>query len=315
MRQMWGSVGDLLLMGAQYFLIFWRKVKLNKESPLLGVLLILLATAGLIWAGSDGGVTWNGVPVYALAVLLAFVLNWLAFIPAWLRHTEKFFDLMGGISFVSVMTFAVFLSKPGVHGWLLFGLVLIWALRLSLFLFTRIRKAGADARFDEIKFSFSRFLLTWTLQGAWVVFSLAAALAAITGGKDLPFDAWTWSGLFLWLFGFIVEVVADVQKSRFRADPSNRGKFIRSGLWAWSRHPNYFGEIVLWIGIALIALPTLEGLRWLTLVSPLFVILLLTRVSGIPLLEARADARWGGQAEYEAYKRNTPVLIPRRPRR
>lgn len=287
----------------------------NEKASLLGIPLVLLLAAGLGWVGSDRGVSWNGVPVFALAVLLAFLLNWLAFIPAWFWHTEKFFDLMGGITFVSVTTFAVVLSKPGARGWLLFSLVLIWALRLSLFLFTRIRRAGADARFAEIKFSFPRFLLTWTLQGAWVAFTLAAALAAITGGKDLPLDAWTWSGLFLWLFGFVFEVVADVQKSRFRADPANRGKFIRSGLWAWSRHPNYFGEIVLWIGVALIALPALEGLRWLTLISPLFVILLLTRISGIPLLEANADARWGGQAEYEAYKRNTPVLIPRRPRR
>ena len=101
------------------------------------------------------------------------------------------------------------------------------------------------------------------------------------------------------------------QKRRFRADPANKGQFIHTGLWARSRHPNYFGEIVLWIGIAIITLPVLRGWHWVTLISPVFVTLLLTRVSGIPLLEKRADERWGGQEDYETYKVRTPVLIPR----
>jgi len=105
--------------------------------------------------------------------------------------------------------------------------------------------------------------------------------------------------------------MADAQKSRFKADPGNRGKFIQSGLWSRSRHPNYFGEIVLWTGVMIIALPVLQGWQWVALVSPLFVILLLTRVSGVPLLEKKADQAWGGQPEYEAYKKQTPVLIPR----
>jgi steroid 5-alpha reductase family enzyme len=115
----------------------------------------------------------------------------------------------------------------------------------------------------------------------------------------------------VWVFGFVIEVTADSQKSRFRADPENKGKFIHTGLWAWSRHPNYFGEIVLWIGVAVIALPILRGWQWLTLISPVFVTLLLTRISGVPMLEKRADEKWGGQEDYEAYKERTPVLVPR----
>ena len=111
--------------------------------------------------------------------------------------------------------------------------------------------------------------------------------------------------------GFAFEAVADSQKSRFRADPANKGRFIHTGLWAWSRHPNYFGEIVLWIGVAIIALPVLRGWQWVTLISPVFVTLLLTRVSGVPMLEKRADEKWGGQEDYEAYKERTPVLVPR----
>jgi len=116
--------------------------------------------------------------------------------------------------------------------------------------------------------------------------------------------------VLVWLVGFGFEVVADRQKRRFRSDPDNEGEFIRSGLWRLSRHPNYFGEIVLWVGVALVALPALEGWQHVTLVSPLFVYLLLTRVSGIPMLEEKADERWGGREDYERYKRETPVLWP-----
>ena len=118
-------------------------------------------------------------------------------------------------------------------------------------------------------------------------------------------------GFVLWAAGFAVEVVADQQKSRFRADPANRGRFISTGLWSRSRHPNYFGEILLWIGVSVIALPVLQGWQWVGLVSPVFVAALITRVSGVPLLEAKAEATWGGQPDYEAYKQTTPVLVPR----
>ena len=243
---------------------------------------------------------------------LAFLIQWLAFIPAYLLQSERFFDLTGSITYISVTVIAVLLS-PVVDGRsiLLLGLVVIWAVRLGTFLFRRIRKAGKDARFDEIKPSFLRFLLTWTLQGLWVTLTLAAALAAITTTTRKELGLFALVGFLVWLLGFAFEATADAQKSRFRADPANKGKFIHSGLWAWSRHPNYFGEIVLWIGVAIIALPVLRGWQWVTLISPVFVTLLLTRVSGVPMLEKRADEKWGGQEDYEAYKERTPVLIPR----
>jgi steroid 5-alpha reductase family enzyme len=118
----------------------------------------------------------------------------------------------------------------------------------------------------------------------------------------------------LWGAGFAIEAIADHQKARFRADPANRDRFIATGLWAWSRHPNYCGEILLWAGVALVALPALSGFALVTLVSPLFVYVLLTRVSGIPLLEARSDSRWGADPAYRAYKARTPALWLRPPR-
>jgi len=145
----------------------------------------------------------------------------------------------------------------------------------------------------------------------WVTFTMVAALITITTTTRKELDLFALIGLLVWVFGFTMEVMADYQKSRFNADKANQGKFIQSGLWSRSRHPNYFGEITLWIGVMIIALPVLHGWQWVALISPVFVALLLTRVSGIPLLEKKADQKWGGQEAYETYKKQTPVLIPR----
>jgi steroid 5-alpha reductase family enzyme len=152
------------------------------------------------------------------------------------------------------------------------------------------------------------------VQGLWVTLTAGAALAAITSGAKADFGVVGVLGLAIWLIGFGIEAASDSQKTTFKNDPNNTGKFIDVGLWKWSRHPNYFGEITLWTGMALLALPALQGWQYLTLISPVFVTILLTRVSGLPMLEARADKKWGGQADYEAYKSSTPVLVPRPPR-
>ena len=287
-------------------------MKQTDRNALLTFAIVVLVGLGMALAGSQGGASVLGIPIFALAVGLAFVIQWLAFIPAYLRQDESFFDLTGSLTYITVTILAVALS-PVVDGRsiLLLVLVVVWAGRLGTFLFRRVRKAGKDARFDDIKPSFLRFLNTWTLQGLWITFTLAAALAAITTNTRKELGLFAVVGFLVWLFGFAMEVVSDIQKSRFRADPKNKGKFINTGLWAWSRHPNYFGEIVLWVGVAIIALPVLRGWQWITLISPVFVALLITRISGVPLLEKRADEKWGGQEEYEAYKAQTPVLIPR----
>lgn len=264
------------------------------------------------YAGSQGGSTIAGLPLFAVLVGLAFVIQWLAFVPAFLLQTERFFDLTGSFTFISVATLAILLSAAvDARRILLWSMVVLWAIRLGVFLVRRIRKAGKDVRFDEVKPSLIRFLNVWTIQGLWVAFTAGAALAAITSASRKPLDLLAVIGLLVWMLGFGIEVAADSQKRRFSAQPENKGRFIQTGLWARSRHPNYFGEITLWIGIALVALPVLQGWQLVTLFSPAFVALLLTRVSGIPLLEKRADERWGGQADYEAYKKRTPVLIPR----
>jgi steroid 5-alpha reductase family enzyme len=285
--------------------------KTDRDALLLFPVLVLI---GVIFAfpGSQGGSSVAGIPLFALAVGLAYLIQWVVFIPAYLQQTEKFFDLTGSITYISVATLALFFSEE-VDGRaiLLWALVVVWAIRLGVFLFSRIKKAGKDDRFDDLKPSFVRFLNVWTIQGLWVTFTSAAALVAITTTHRKELDWFAITGLLLWVFGFTFEVVADAQKSRFTANPKNKGKFIQTGLWSRSRHPNYFGEIVLWAGVALIALPVLQGWQWVAMISPVFVTLLLTRVSGVPLLENKADKKWGGQADYEAYKKRTPVLIPR----
>ncbi len=287
-----------------------------ERASLIAIPIAVLVGAGVAWAGSQGGGEAGGVPVFALAVGLAFLVQWIAFIPAYLLQTERFYDLTGSLTYVTVTALAVLLGpEVDARSVLLLALVVIWAARLGSFLVRRIRKAGKDERFDAIKPSFVRFLSAWTLQGLWVSLTLAAALAAVTTTVREELAVVTVLGVLVWAAGFGIEATADLQKSRFRADPANRGSFISTGLWAWSRHPNYFGEIVLWIGVAIIAVPVLRGWQWVTLISPLFVTLLLTRVSGVPPLEKRADAKWGGQPDYEAYKASTPVLVPRPPSR
>lgn len=286
---------------------------MNREemASVVRTVVVVLIGAGLAFAGSQGGHRIADIPVYALCVAVAFLLQWIAFIPAWRNRTEQFYDLTGGITYITVTLLALLLT-PGAdaRSLLLSGIVIVWAARLASFLFLRIRTAGEDRRFRDIKHSFGRFVLTWTLQGLWVAFSLAAALAAITSTRRLDLDLFAVVGFLVWLTGFSLEVIADRQKSAFNARPENKGRFISTGLWSWSRHPNYFGEIVLWIGVAVIALPVLRGWQYASLISPLFVILLLTRISGIPLLERQADQKWGGEAEYESYKARTSVLVP-----
>ncbi len=287
----------------------------SNAQTLIAIAIAVVIGVLVSWAGSDGGQRVGSIPLFAICGALAFGINWLVFIPSSLAQTEHYYDLTGGLTYVTTVVVAVVLSgNTDPRALLVAAMVLFWSLRLATFLFRRITSAGGDDRFDTIKNRPLRFFMAWTLQGLWVLLTAAAALAIITGGTSQPLGAIGIAGIVVWLAGISIEIVADRQKSNFRADPGNAGKFIDTGLWAWSRHPNYFGEIVLWTGIAIIALPVLHGWQWVTLISPVFVAFLLIKVSGIPMLEAKADARWGDQDDYETYKRRTPVLVPMPPK-
>ncbi len=287
----------------------------HDRSSLVGIVASLVIGALVILAGSDGSWELGSVAVFAICGVLSYVINWAVFVPSNIAQTEHYFDLTGSVTYLSLTVVAVVGSDElDARALIVALMVAVWALRLGSFLFRRVRRDGRDGRFDRIKVDPLRFFMTWTLQALWVLLTLACALAIITGQERRSIGWLAVVGILVWVVGFTIEVVADRQKSAFKQDAANEGRFITSGLWAWSRHPNYFGEITLWIGVALMALPVLSGWRWVTLISPVFVVLLLTRVSGIPMLEERAEKRWGDEESFRAYTRNTPVLVPRPPR-
>ncbi len=280
------------------------------------VLVASILGLAFAWFAGIGSVPLAGLPAVFACAAIAFGVNWLAFIPAAAFQSDRFYDTTGALTYLSVIAAACAAAPVlDARSLAVAGMVAVWTVRLGSFLFTRIHAAGGtDVRFEKIKVNPPRFLVAWTLQACWVIFTASAALVIITSPEPRPLDAFFWAGAALWAIGFAFEVIADEQKRRFRADPANHGKFITTGLWAWSQHPNYFGEITLWTGILVIALPQLAGLNWLVLFSPIFVTLLLTRVSGINLLDAIAKKRWGDDPAWQAYVTRTPVLFPRPPR-
>jgi len=241
---------------------------------------------------------------------IGFILHWAVFMPSYAFQTEHYFDLTGSLSYITTVIVAVVLNPSlDIRDLIICAMIVIWAGRLGSFLFWRIKKDGQDSRFVVMKTKFTWFLMTWTLGGLWVLVTMAAGLAALTSNTTVELGILGYMGIILWVFGFVVEVFADRQKTEFRKDPANQGRFITSGIWSWSQHPNYFGEITLWFGLALLAFPVLSGWQLATLVSPIFVFFLLTRISGIPLLDRAAKKKWGSDTEYLAYVQATSKLM------
>ena len=287
------------------------KKRVTIPSTILSILIGLL----IAMAGSDGSETYNGISLFIICASVSFVLHWIIFIPSFAFQTEHYFDLTGSISYLSAVALAFYLNPSVDPRDLLIGLlIVVWAVRLGSFLFMRVKQDGKDDRFTIMKTQFHWFLMTWTLGGLWVFLTMAAGLAAITSNTTQPFGLMAYLGLALWIFGFSIEVIADRQKRAFKKNQQKDKEFITSGLWAWSRHPNYFGEITLWIGLTLIALPVLSGWQLVTLISPVFVYILLTKISGIPLLENRGMKKWGSDPEYIDYVNRTPALILKKPK-
>ena len=245
-------------------------------------------------------------------VLLVYIIQWVAFIPAYMFQTEKFYDLTGSITYTSVFAYCIYLATSGdinCGSLIISILVILWAGRLGTFLFTRIAKDGEDKRFRTIKPDMAQFFMTWTLQGMWVSLCSLCAITAIASDTGIIVNGIFYIGIIMFIGGFAIEIVADQQKSAFRAIPENRNKFITSGLWSKSRHPNYFGEIMLWTGVAVMSFSSLSGIEYLTLISPIFTYLLLVKISGVRMLEGRGQKTWGQDEEYIAYMKNTPMVM------
>ena len=288
---------------------------MTKAKSILGILISLAIGALILLAGSQGSTQVNGLPLFFICGAIGFVLHWIIFLPSFAFKTEHYFDLTGSLSYISTVLAAIYLSPNlDTRDMIICAMIAIWAARLGSFLFWRIKKDGQDKRFVVMKTQFFWFLMTWTLGGLWVLVTMAAGLAAMTSDASIPLGPMAYLGIALWVAGMLIEVVADSQKTQFRKVPENRDRFITTGLWAWSRHPNYFGEITLWLGLALVALPVLSGWQLATMISPIFVYVLLTKISGIPLLERMAKKKWGSEPEFISYKESTPALILRKPR-
>jgi len=250
------------------------------------------------------------LPLVKNIILLIFFIQWISFIPAFIFQTEKFFDLFGSLTYLTAILYTLYVTGSNrLSDYIIVGCIAIWAIRLGSFLFLRIHKAGEDRRFRTIKTNFTRFLMTWTLQGMWVSMCLLCVLTALSSYSGVVMNSIFFIGLTVFILGLAIEIIADNQKTVFRRNTENKDKFITTGLWSLSRHPNYLGEILLWTGIAVMSISSLQGLQYLTLISPIFVYILLVYISGIRMLEDQADKKWGHLDSYKEYVKNTPSLF------
>jgi steroid 5-alpha reductase family enzyme len=281
-----------------------------------GAIALCILTAYLVAiAASVDGVFLSGIPIILLCAIVSFVTHWMIAAPSLITSSEKYFDFTGMVATLLVVLTAMFAllssgAEASIRSVFVASFVSVWTLRLGIFLYKRIVKAGEDSRFRDIKKSIPKFLMTWTLSALWVFLTTVNAITLIALNPLEPIGIFFIMGALLWLLGFGFEVIADRQKKHFSEQPKNEGRFITQGLWSVSRHPNYFGEIILWAGIAIISLPFLSGWQFVTLVSPVFVFLLLTRISGLPFLEDKAEKKWGEDKDYIEYKKRTPILVP-----
>eukprot|EP00484_Ammonia_sp_Unknown_P028184 CAMPEP_0197025434 /NCGR_PEP_ID=MMETSP1384-20130603/5777_1 /TAXON_ID=29189 /ORGANISM="Ammonia sp." /LENGTH=328 /DNA_ID=CAMNT_0042453963 /DNA_START=106 /DNA_END=1092 /DNA_ORIENTATION=+ len=257
--------------------------------------------------------------------LVSYGVNWISFLfVAWPLHTEKYYDFTGMLTFLSCDLFSIFYNQvpwnaDHIRNMVLFFMVMCWTLRLGIFLFQRItaKHGGKDKRFDDLRDNFARFAVAWTLQATWGYFCcMPLFIVNQIDNNDVQrqhvnnvtvVDIVGWA---LWVFGWGIELIADRQKTVFKNDPNNRGKFCNAGLWAWSRHPNYFGEITLWIGIFVSSASIAKNAGWLAVLSPIWTIILLVFSSGVPLAERTAMKKYGHLPEYQEYVKNVSVLIP-----
>ena len=201
-------------------------------------------------------------------------------------------------------------SDLNIREIILASCVLLWTIRLSFFLFQRVKRVGKDVRFDNLKLSFSKFLLAWMTQGLWVFICLFPILVVFSSptNNEITYFAF---GSLTYLIGLVIEIIADYQKTIHNKLNNKKGKFISSGLWSKSRHPNYFGEFLIWTGITIICFPVFSGFKYLALITPIFIYFLLNNISGVNLLEERAKEKWGNNPEYFKYLKTTPKFFPK----
>lgn len=224
---------------------------------------------------------------------------------------DKVTDFAGTTNFVVLAVLTLILNGTYQYRQLvLTTFVLFWGIRLGFFLLFRILSWGEDHRFDDKRNNLLRFAVFWFLQGVWV-WTVSLPVTVVNGSSKNPaFGVRDYVGWAMWGVGLAIEAIADQSKLNFKNSISNKGRWCDVGLWSWSRHPNYFGEMLLWWGIFVAATPVLSGGQWAVITGPILLSCLLLFVSGIPLLEISADKKHRSNPEYLHYKNTTSPLIP-----
>jgi steroid 5-alpha reductase family enzyme len=249
--------------------------------------------------------------IIILSLIIALTINFGLFLVAYCRQSDKLTDFAYALSFMIVTLAAWLLShNRSLASTIVVVLIFVWGIRLGGFLVMRIRKTGRDKRFDTMRRQFFPFLKFWLGQGfvAWLLLLPVLFMLSRPSRITVLFFV----GFIIWLFGYSIESIADLQKFRFKQKATNNGRWIDEGVWRYSRHPNYFGEISIWAGMYLLAFSSILPLeRVIGLVSPLAIYITLRFISGVPILERSADKRWGTDPKYRKYKATTPLLIPR----
>ena len=244
-----------------------------------------------------------------------FGIQIIGFIPSFYLKSEKYYDFFGGLTFVSSISLISILkfkksNDLSIREIILAISVLIWTIRLTFFLFQRVKRVGKDERFDSYKFSFSKFLLAWMTQGLWVFMCLFPTLIVFSSPDNDEILYLTFGGL-IYSVGLVIEIIADYQKTIFNKINNKNRKFISIGLWSKSRHPNYFGEFLIWAGTTIICFPVFSGFKYVALITPIFIYFLLNYISGVNLLEERAKEKWGNNPDYIKYLKTTPRFFPK----
>ena len=248
-------------------------------------------------------------PDLVVALALSMAVQAVFFVFAASLRTDKVTDLSYGLTFVLIAVFLVARQPAaGVPGLVLAAMVVAWGVRLSAYLLIRIVRMGRDARFDGVREHFWKFLQFWFFQGVVVWVILLPAI--LWFGSPGPWNQWMTIGLLVWAGGLAIETVADLQKFRAKSKAGGSARWVDTGLWSLSRHPNYFGEILCWWGVFLFTWPDLGARAIAGLIGPVTLTAILLFFTGIPTLDKSAREKWGQNPEYQAYRARTRLLVP-----
>jgi steroid 5-alpha reductase family enzyme len=249
--------------------------------------------------------------IFETVLVIVYMTAWFLVALLWRRNDVA--DVAWGLGFLLVAFTTLLMQEPSGRPVLVTALVAAWGIRLCLYVYFRNRGKPEDFRYRKWReewgssFYVRSYLQVFLLQSILLVL-IATPVIYVGGVPNPPLGYSDIAGVLVWIVGFFFEVVGDYQLRRFISNPDNKGRIMTSGLWRFTRHPNYFGEVAVWWGIFLIALSVPGG--WRTVIGPATITFLILKVSGIPMLEAK----YRGNPQYEAYQRRTSSFFPLPPR-